>query len=52
MPKATAKLAGSLGIDPASTIASAGVWGGIAAGTKLGELEALFPRIESDAEGQ
>jgi methionyl-tRNA synthetase len=52
MPKATAKLAGSLGIDRASTIASAGVWGGIAAGTKLGELEALFPRIESDAEGQ
>jgi methionyl-tRNA synthetase len=52
MPKATTKLAGSLGIDPASTIASAGVWGGITAGTKLGELEALFPRIESDAEGQ
>ena len=52
MPKATAKLASALGIDATSTIASAGVWGGIAAGTKLGELEALFPRIESDTEGK
>jgi len=52
MPKATAKLAGALGIDLSETVASAGVWGGIKPGTKLGELEALFPRIESDAEGK
>ena len=52
MPKATAKLAGALGIDLSATVASAGVWGGIKPGTKLGELEALFPRIESDAEGK
>ncbi len=52
MPKATAKLASALGIEFSATIASAGVWGGIKPGTKLGELEALFPRIESDAEGK
>jgi methionyl-tRNA synthetase len=52
MPKATAKLASSLGVAADSTIASAGVWGGIVAGTKLGELEALFPRIETADEGK
>ena len=52
MPKATAKLAGALGVAADSTIASAGVWGGIVPGTKLGELEALFPRIETTDEGK
>ena len=52
MPKATAKLASALGVATDSTIASAGVWGGIKAGTKLGELEALFPRIETADEGK
>ncbi|MFM1785898.1 MAG: hypothetical protein RLZZ108_922 [Actinomycetota bacterium] len=52
MPKSTAKLAGALGVATDSTIASAGVWGGIVPGTKLGELEALFPRIETADEGK
>ena len=52
MPKATAKLAGALGVAADSTIASAGIWGGIVPGTKLGELEALFPRIETADEGK
>ena len=52
MPKATAKLAGALGVAADSTIESAGVWGGIVPGTKLGELEALFPRIETADEGK
>ncbi|MEY2676469.1 MAG: hypothetical protein RL510_489 [Actinomycetota bacterium] len=52
MPKSTAKLAGALGVATDSTIASAGVWGGIVPGTKLGEPEALFPRIETADEGK
>jgi methionyl-tRNA synthetase len=52
MPKATVKLASALGVDLASTVESAGVWGAIVAGTKLGELEALFPRIETADEGK
>jgi methionyl-tRNA synthetase len=52
MPKSTAKLAGALGVATDSTIGSAGVWGGIVPGTKLGELEALFPRIETADEGK
>ena len=52
MPKSTSKLAGALAVATDSTIASAGVWGGIVPGTKLGELEALFPRIETADEGK
>ncbi len=52
MPKSTSKLSGALGVATDSTIASAGVWGGIVPGTKLGELEALFPRIETADEGK
>ena len=52
MPKATAKLANAMGIDLQATISSAGVWGATVAGTKLGELEALFPRIETADEGK
>jgi methionyl-tRNA synthetase len=52
MPKATAKLASALGISRDETIATAGVWGGIEAGITLGELEPLFPRIETADEGK
>jgi methionyl-tRNA synthetase len=53
LPKACAKLASAIGLDLAKvTIADAGVWGGTPAGTVLGDLEVLFPRIETDAEGK
>ena len=50
MPKATQKLwsaiGGSLGNLSDQTIASAAQWGLIPAGSKIAELEALFPRLE------
>ncbi|MEY4275806.1 MAG: hypothetical protein RIS26_269, partial [Actinomycetota bacterium] len=56
-PKATAKLwsaltNGSLGNIDEATTESAANWGKLAAGTRIGELEPLFPRIESEAEGK
>ncbi|MDE2592132.1 MAG: methionine--tRNA ligase [Actinomycetales bacterium] len=53
IPKATAKLWSALALDSLGalsnqTIASAGVWGGIKSGSKLGALEPLFPRIEQE----
>ena len=57
IPKACAKLwsaltSGALGNIDDATIASAAAWGTLAAGTRLGELEPLFPRIETEAEGK
>ena len=52
LPKACAKLAGAIGVDLTAELSTAGVWGKVAAGTVLGDLEVLFPRIESDAEGK
>ena len=56
-PKATAKLwsaltSGVLGNLDENTIESATIWGVLPAGTKIGELEPLFPRIETEAEGK
>jgi methionyl-tRNA synthetase len=56
-PKATGKLwaavaDGSLGALDEATIESAATWGVLKAGTKIGELEPLFPRIETEAEGK
>ena len=53
IPKATAKLwqaltAGEAGELDEQTIESAGVFGGLKVGTKLGSLEILFPRIEQE----
>jgi methionyl-tRNA synthetase len=57
IPKATGKLwaavtGGSLGALDDATIASASEWGILPVGTKIGELEPLFPRIEAETEGQ
>jgi methionyl-tRNA synthetase len=57
IPKATGKLwaavtGGSLGALDDATIASAAEWGILPVGTKIGELEPLFPRIEAETEGQ
>jgi methionyl-tRNA synthetase len=57
IPKATGKLwaavtGGSLGHLDEATIESARTWGGLTAGTKICELEPLFPRIETEAEGK
>ncbi len=56
-PKATAKLwaavtGGSLGSLDDALLETAGTWGVLAAGTKIGELEPLFPRIETETEGK
>jgi methionyl-tRNA synthetase len=48
MPKATAKLWAAIGQGELSeqTIASASEWGITKPGNLLGELEALFPRVD------
>jgi len=50
MPKACEKLwaaiGSSLGELSNQSISEAGVWGQLTAGTKISELEALFPRVE------
>ena len=56
-PKATGKLwsavtGGSLGALDDALIASAAEWGVLPVGTKISELEPLFPRIETEAEGK
>lgn len=56
MPVATAKLWSALGAQDAfgpvdaQPLGDAGRWGVLTPGTQLGELEPLFPRIESDDE--
>jgi methionyl-tRNA synthetase len=56
MPQATQKLWNALGVEgalgalTAQPIREAGTWNQIPAGTTVGTLEALFPRIESVAE--
>ena len=57
MPKATGKLwaaltGGSIGALDDATIESARSWGGLLAGTKISDLEPLFPRIETEIEGK
>ena len=57
MPKSTAKLwaaltEGSLGELADQALSEAANWGQLKAGTKVGDLEALFPRIELDDEGK
>jgi methionyl-tRNA synthetase len=53
MPEATDKLWAALGAEAAlgslteQPLRSAGTWGQLPAGTKVGALEPLFPRIES-----
>jgi methionyl-tRNA synthetase len=55
-PKATAKLwaaiGGSLGAIDSQHIADAANWGQFEAGAAIGELEALFPRIETTEEAK
>ena len=55
-PKATAKLwaaiGGSLGSLDSQPTAEAAVWGQFKAGAAIGELEALFPRIETTEEAK
>jgi methionyl-tRNA synthetase len=56
MPKSTAKLwaaltEGSLGELSEQPLGDAATWGQLKPGTKLSELDALFPRIETDNEG-
>lgn len=56
MPQATSKLWAALGVESSlgmlqrQNVREAGAWGQVPAGTKLGELEPLFPRIESSVE--
>ena len=56
MPQATYKLWVALGVEAAlgaltdQPIRDAGHWGQVPAGTQVGALEALFPRIESTVE--
>ena len=56
MPQTTSKLWAALGVESAlgmlqqQNVRDAGEWGQVPAGTKLGELEPLFPRIESSVE--
>jgi methionyl-tRNA synthetase len=57
IPKATGKLwaavtGGSLGALDDATISSAAEWGVLPVGTKIAELEPLFPRIEAETEGK
>jgi len=57
MPKATAKLwaaltEGKLGDLADQPLADSGRWGQLPAGTKVGDLDILFPRIETDVEGK
>ena len=57
MPKSTAKLwaaltEGSLGDLAGQPLSDAAEWGQLKAGVRVGDLEALFPRIETDAEGR
>jgi methionyl-tRNA synthetase len=53
MPEATHKLWAALGAEAAlgalaeQPLRSAGTWGQLSAGTTVGALEPLFPRIES-----
>ncbi|MEO0049495.1 MAG: hypothetical protein RL556_827 [Actinomycetota bacterium] len=54
LPKATAKLwmaltAGSLGSQADQKLSESALWGKLVAGTQIGELEGLFPRIETEA---
>lgn len=56
MPIATSKLWNALGVSAslgelsAQPLRNAGEWGQVPAGTQVGELEALFPRIETASE--
>ena len=57
MPKATAKLwaaltEGKLGDLADQPLADAGRWGQLPAGAKVGDLDILCPRIETDVEGK
>jgi methionyl-tRNA synthetase len=57
MPKSTNKLwaaltEGSLGDLADQPLSEAANWGALAAGTTVGDLDALFPRIETDNEGK
>ena len=57
MPKATGKLwaaltEGSLGELADQPLSESAVWGQLAAGVKIGDLDSLFPRIETDDEGK
>ena len=57
MPKSTNKLwaaltEGSLGDLADQPLSEAANWGQLPAGTTVGDLEALFPRIETDNEGK
>jgi len=53
-PKVAAKLwstigEGSLGALAGQPLSNAATWGQLKSGTAIGELEPLFPRIETDA---
>ncbi|PIE72826.1 MAG: methionine--tRNA ligase [Deltaproteobacteria bacterium] len=52
MPRATGKMSKGLGLtaDSLASFEEHGVWGGLAAGTRLAETEALFPRLEKQKE--
>ena len=57
MPKSTAKLwaaltEGSLGELAEQPLSDSATWGQLAAGVKIGDLDSLFPRIETDDEGK
>ena len=57
MPKSTNKLwaaltEGSLGDLADQPLSEAANWGTLVAGTTVGDLDALFPRIETDNEGK
>lgn len=49
MPGAAEKMAAGLGldvgVDSLADLKGGGLWGGLVAGTRLGEVEALFPRL-------
>jgi methionyl-tRNA synthetase len=56
-PKATEKLwsaltAGTIGSLADQPLSDAARWGQLKVGSQLGQLEALFPRIEADAESK
>lgn len=50
MPEAAAKIYAQIGLEgsPADNDPATLVWGGLAAGTKLGETEGVFPRIDKN----
>jgi methionyl-tRNA synthetase len=57
MPKATSKLwaaltEGSLGDLADQPLSESANWGQLGAGVRVGDLESLFPRIETDDEGK